>query len=317
MVQGRLFIIACMALLLTAPAAIVPTIGQTAGSSSISDMSLITADGRIAQGVVAGQKISLKLTLNSNESQGYVTLLDLRDKDGFSLSLQWQSGNVIATVPSAVGFSWTPEESGEFLARTFVLSSLESPEILSGVSEFKIKVVDDPGELPPPEVVPPVDIEEIPDAPAGPGAYTVLVYIVASDLENSGYYATEDIREMMAVGSTPNVNVVIQTGGSANSTIDEKRFIDFTKVQRHLVLKDRTELIQDLGERNMGSSTTLKQFVGWGIKEYPADKYVMVLWDHGAGILGFGFDDIHLDVLDLDELREGLEPARLAGKKSR
>lgn len=309
--------LSCVALLLAGQVGVISSSGEASGASiAISGLVMTTIDGKLVGGAVAGQQVLLKLTLISDEAQDFVAILDLRDETGVSMNLQWQSGTIDNGVPSEAGFSWIPPESGEFQARAFVLSSLESPTILSEVSGSDILIVDDASELPPPpEIEAPVVIDETPELPSGPAAYTFLVYMVASDLESSGYYATEDIKEMMTVGTTPNVNVVIQTGGSANSTIDEHRFIDFTKVQRHLVLKDETKLIQDLGERNMGTSATLREFVSWGIKAYPADKYVMVLWDHGAGILGFGFDNIHLDVLDLDELRVGLDPAMLAGKK--
>jgi hypothetical protein len=114
--------------------------------------------------------------------------------------------------------------------------------------------------------------------------------------------------EMMSIGSTDNVNVIVQTGGSANSTIDDFRFIDFTQVQRHEILKDDFKTVSNLGKKNMASASTLSDFVSWGVKEYPAEKYVIILWDHGAGMVGFGFDDIYGDTLDLAELRDGLYP---------
>ena len=43
---------------------------------------------------------------------------------------------------------------------------------------------------------------------------TVLVYMVGSDLESKGGAATADINEMLKVGSTENLNIVITTGGA-------------------------------------------------------------------------------------------------------
>jgi hypothetical protein len=171
-------------------------------------------------------------------------------------------------------------------------------------------VVESASELETPVPVTPIEKPIVPveEDPSGPRPYTFMVYMVASDLESNGYYATLDIMEMMSVGSTDNVNVIVQTGGSANSTIDDFRFIDFTQVQRHEILKDDIKTVSTVPKRNMASASTLSEFVAWGLREYPAEKYVIVLWDHGAGMVGFGFDDIYGDTLDLAELREGLSP---------
>ncbi|MFC2017607.1 clostripain-related cysteine peptidase, partial [Chloroflexota bacterium] len=57
---------------------------------------------------------------------------------------------------------------------------------------------------------------------------------------------------------------------------------------------------QSLGEVNMGDPNTLVNFVTWATTNYPAEKYALVLWDHGSGwktrelepqIKGVCFDD--------------------------
>ncbi|MDF2613281.1 MAG: hypothetical protein K0S71_1067 [Clostridia bacterium] len=49
-------------------------------------------------------------------------------------------------------------------------------------------------------------------APIAP--YTILVYMVGSDLESDSGAATNDLIEMAAVGGAKNVNVVVETGGA-------------------------------------------------------------------------------------------------------
>jgi clostripain len=39
----------------------------------------------------------------------------------------------------------------------------------------------------------------------------------------------------------------------------------------------------DLGECNMGDPDTLRDFVDWAMTEFPADKYALILWNHGDG----------------------------------
>ncbi|TAL18578.1 hypothetical protein EPN96_00915 [bacterium] len=138
---------------------------------------------------------------------------------------------------------------------------------------------------------------------------TFLVYMVGSDLENNGDpeggAATGDIIEMAQVGSTANVNVIIETGGA-----DVTNQIDWKTVQRHKVIKDDIETISNLGSVSMGDPNTLKDFITWGVATYPADKYHLILWNHGGGTGGFGWDEVHgNDNLELSEIDQALSQA--------
>jgi hypothetical protein len=42
-------------------------------------------------------------------------------------------------------------------------------------------------------------------------------------------------------------------------------------------------VVVDMGELNMGDGKTLEEFVRWGIETYPAEKYMLIIWDHGDG----------------------------------
>ena len=41
--------------------------------------------------------------------------------------------------------------------------------------------------------------------------------------------------------------------------------------------------VEDLGEVNMGDGKALGDFITWGIQQYPAKRYMLVIWDHGQG----------------------------------
>jgi len=43
------------------------------------------------------------------------------------------------------------------------------------------------------------------------------------------------------------------------------------------------QAVQDLGEVNMGDPEALSDYVKWGMKQYPANHYMLVIWDHGQG----------------------------------
>ncbi|WP_028388292.1 clostripain-related cysteine peptidase [Legionella fairfieldensis] len=115
--------------------------------------------------------------------------------------------------------------------------------------------------------------------------YTVLVYIVGADLERNDHTATANINQMMQVGSSKNMNIVIETGGSLKP--------GWQTVQRKLVLPGSLALIKDLGRINMGATSTIQDFLVWGVRTFPADRYIVVYWDHGGGPNGgFGGDEL-------------------------
>jgi len=139
--------------------------------------------------------------------------------------------------------------------------------------------------------------------------YTVLVYVVGSDLESKYQLATADFKEMIQGNPGDSVNVIIESGGS-KATPSGERIIDFTTVKRLKVSGDGLDELDDLGDKNMGVSSTLSDFIVWGTTSYPAEKYVLVLWNHGNGINGYGIDELNRDHLDLDELEDAFSDAK-------
>ena len=64
----------------------------------------------------------------------------------------------------------------------------------------------------------------------------------------------------------------------------------------------------------MTNKEVLKKFINFTVQNYLADKYDLILWDHGGGALnGFGLDDHssaslvdYLDSMDFSELIDAL-----------
>ena len=77
--------------------------------------------------------------------------------------------------------------------------------------------------------------------------YTVLIYVVGSDLESEYYLATEDLDEMVDGFPKESINVIVETGG-AQADIDDYRYIDFTTVKRHEIKNDVVEISDRLVE---------------------------------------------------------------------
>lgn len=132
-------------------------------------------------------------------------------------------------------------------------------------------------------------------------SWSIYWYLCGSDLESNGAFATIDLTEMLEVELPENVNVVIQTGGSA---VWQNDLMDASKTQRWLYSSDGLELIEETDLCNMGDAQTLYEFLDFANTNYPADKIGVIFWNHGGGsVSGASFDEnFGLDSLDLSEM---------------
>jgi hypothetical protein len=62
-------------------------------------------------------------------------------------------------------------------------------------------------------------------------------------------------------------------------------------------------------ESNMGDSRTLYDFIMTAKTEFPAERYVLALYDHGFGWQGCCVDQTSNDMLTMDEIREAISAA--------
>jgi len=119
--------------------------------------------------------------------------------------------------------------------------------------------------------------------------WTVMVYLDAdNDLESAGI---NDINEMEMVGSTSDVNIVVQIDRIPGYDTSNS---NWTNTRRYYITPDldpyiiNSQLINDLSEQNMGSTETLINFADWTVNNYPAKKYLLVIWNHGGGFRSSG-----------------------------
>lgn len=122
--------------------------------------------------------------------------------------------------------------------------------------------------------------------------WLVMLYQDADDkiLEQDIYL---DLNEAERVGSSDNVHIVSQvdrfTAGYAGDG-------NWSTTRRYYVTRDddlnavNSVQMADLGETNMADGQTLVDFVTWAVESYPADKYVLIMSDHGIGWPG-GWSD--------------------------
>lgn len=148
-----------------------------------------------------------------------------------------------------------------------------------------------PAVLPSPLPTRPVNLSG--GSETAPGqTWTVMLYMNADDkvLEQDIYV---DLNEAELVGSSDRVNIVAQLDRFRGGFRGDG---DWTEARRFYVTRDNdlsrvgSQVVQELGEVNSASPETLIDFATWAIANYPADKYVLIMSDHGMGWPG-GWSD--------------------------
>ena len=155
--------------------------------------------------------------------------------------------------------------------------------------------------------------------------WTVMVYLAADN--NLEPVAIQDFNEMEMVGSTNDVNIIVQIDRVPSSVLHQsgQGYLDddsngnWTDTRRYYITQDmnpeiiNSTLKMKLGEQNMGDSQTLKDFAQWAIHNYPARQYMLILWNHGGGFRDVNIvrdiceDYTNSDVISTNQLEEALD----------
>jgi len=118
----------------------------------------------------------------------------------------------------------------------------------------------------------------------------VMEYVIGSDLEDNRGMASLNISQMKeATSKGDGVDFVMQAGGSERWFTEG---IEDSTVGRYLISGGNIETVEMLDDMTcMSEPETLTDFIVWTKKNYPADRYMLVLWDHGGGFAsGYGVD---------------------------
>lgn len=118
---------------------------------------------------------------------------------------------------------------------------------------------------------------------------TVMLYMCGTDLESKHGMASNDLREIANADISDNMNFIVYTGGCSGwktSGISSKT---------NQIFKIKGGSLQTLsaneGNKSMTDPATLSGFIKYATQKFPADRYELILWDHGGGsVSGFGYD---------------------------
>jgi len=106
--------------------------------------------------------------------------------------------------------------------------------------------------------------------------WTFLVFINGHN--NLSSFGDMNIRDMEKVGSTKDLNILVEWGSETT-----------TKTRRLYVQKSTnpakvtSPVVLENDNYDMGDYKNLVEFVKWGIQNYPAKHYFVAVWNHGSG----------------------------------
>jgi len=119
--------------------------------------------------------------------------------------------------------------------------------------------------------------------------WTVMVFLNGkNNLEGA---AISDINEMEKVGSSDKVNILVEAGRMKGYDSSNG---DWTGAKIFYIKSDfigkwfggrtiRAREVASFDKINMGDYKEVINFASWAKKNFPARKYLLVLWDHGSG----------------------------------
>ena len=139
---------------------------------------------------------------------------------------------------------------------------------------------------------------------------TVMVYMCGADLESQNGMATSDLKEMVNANLSDSINLLVYTGGARRwrNNVVSGSVNQIYKIENG----NLTRLVENDGNASMTSPSTLASFIRYGSAKYPANRMVLIFWDHGGGsVSGYGYDERygHGQTMTLAGINEALKSA--------
>ncbi len=129
--------------------------------------------------------------------------------------------------------------------------------------------------------------EDIGDGKKEIKKWTIMTFINSkNNLEIAGLF---NVNQMEAVGSDKNMNIIVEMGRMKGQEGDVDLDGDWTGSRRFYIKKDKDEekitspVIMETKNVDMGDYKRIVDFVKWTKANYPAKKYMLVIWNHGTG----------------------------------
>jgi len=140
---------------------------------------------------------------------------------------------------------------------------------------------------------------------------TIMVYMCGSDLESHNAMGTYDLQEMASAAISDNINLLVYTGGCSRW---QNKIVSSSVNQIYRVAGNGQleQLVKNAGTGSMVDPDTLVSFIEWATENYEANRYELIMWDHGSGSVGgYGYDEKYekLGSMSLAQIDQALTEA--------
>ena len=140
---------------------------------------------------------------------------------------------------------------------------------------------------------------------------TIMIYLCGSDLESQIALASSDLDSVKPSEiDLETTNIVVYTGGSSNW----HNYVSNHENAIYVLEEDGFVKKEVYDKQSMGKSSSLTTLFDYAYTNYEADRYDLIMWNHGLGALGISSDEqFNNDYLDLNEVTESLKKSNFKG----
>lgn len=145
--------------------------------------------------------------------------------------------------------------------------------------------------------------------------WTIMMYGAGNNnldvSNNNTSYIIQDVQDMEKVGSTSGMDIIAmvaseRTGGRA-------KYYHVEQFMNENPDQISSPMLEDKGTKDMSDPATLKEFINYCAEHYPAQKYLLIIDDHGAGWPGSCSDELNGGggMLTMPELKTAISTSNL------
>jgi hypothetical protein len=92
--------------------------------------------------VRADDQLFITTVLNNNEDRDneFAAIVEVRDSNGITEYLTWQTGKLKAEQDTQVGVSWTPAKGVQYALRAFAITGFDDLQVLSVIVSSEVEI---------------------------------------------------------------------------------------------------------------------------------------------------------------------------------
>ena len=125
-------------------------------------------------------------------------------------------------------------------------------------------------------------------APPALPQWTILVYSDGNNnldyTQGGNSYCIQDIQDLESVGSTDQVQIVAMVASLTAGGI--AKYYHIERYPDDIGDNISSTMLENMGTMDMSDPQTLREFLTYGMESYPAQKYMVIIDDHGGGWRG-------------------------------